>query len=189
MNIIQRQTDDFIMYKMRDHRNYKEFIDDVRSELWEYKKDSYKIEFLHRIIQKAKIEFDNHMQVCTNKKSCSKNKFYENTLFFLQQELEEIEQELDPDEFTLPERNPINETLQKITNEINLLKLGQEITYDDLKVEFEELKDLYYLNKKNWLQLFFGKLTEMIASGVINETAGKDLIEIIKTNYRDLIAS
>ena len=34
MNIIQRQADDFIRHKMKDHRNYKIFINYVRSELF-----------------------------------------------------------------------------------------------------------------------------------------------------------
>ena len=188
MNIIQRQADDFILYKMRDHRNYKEFIEDVHSELWEYKKATYKIEFVERIIQKAKIEYDNHLLVCRNKNNCPKNKFYENSLFFLQEELEELEEELSPNEFSRIEKNSLNETLQTIINDINLLKLGQELTYDDFKEEFEELKDLYYLNKKNWLQLFTGKLANMVAGGIISETISKDLIEIISMNYKDLIA-
>ncbi len=48
MNIIQNQADDFTRYKMRDHRNHKDFIDDVSSELWECKKDTYKIEFIEK---------------------------------------------------------------------------------------------------------------------------------------------
>ena len=38
MNIIQKQADEFISYKMRYNRNHKDFIDDVRFELLEYTK-------------------------------------------------------------------------------------------------------------------------------------------------------
>ena len=82
MNIIQKQADEFIMYHMNDHEGHKEFIDNVRTELWEYKKVVYQVEFVQRIIQKAKIEYDNHLKICTNPKSCMTNKFYENSLFF-----------------------------------------------------------------------------------------------------------
>lgn len=187
MNIIQKQADEFIRFKMREHRNYKDFIDDVRSELWEYKKDTYKIEFVEKIIQKAKVKYDEHMLVCTYKNNCSTDKFFENTLFFLQEELEELEENLTPEDFTKIERGTINNTLQVILDELNEIKLGQEITYNDLSDEFEELKDLYYLNKKNWLQLFQGKVTEMVAGGVISETISKSIVKILNENYDKLV--
>lgn len=188
MNIIHRQADDFILHKMRSHRNHKEFIDEVRTELWEYKKDIYKIEFIERVVQKAKIEFDNHLKDCTNLNTCATNKFYENTLFFLQEELEELEENLMPEDFSKKEKKSINETLQKILDDLNKLKLGQELSYNDLSNEFDELKDLYYLNKKNWLQLFQGKVSEMVAGGVISETISKDVVKILSENYEKLIS-
>jgi predicted DNA-binding protein (MmcQ/YjbR family) len=100
-----------------------------------------------------------------------------------------LESELNPEDFSREEKTSLNQTLQKIVKDLNTIKLGQQITYDDVKDEFEELKDLYYLNKKNWVQLFTGKLSEMVAGGVIIETISKDLAEIIKTSYKDLISS
>ncbi len=188
MNIIQRQADDFVKYHMSDHDEYKEFIDKVRQQLWEYKKTTYKIEFVEYVILKAKIAFYNHLPRCTSKNNCRVNKFYENSLFFLQEELEELESELNPEDFSREEKTSLNQTLQKIVEDLNTIKLGQQITYDDVKAEFEELKDLYYLNKKNWVQLFTGKLSEMVAGGVISETISKDLAEIIKNSYKELIS-
>ena len=189
MNIIQKQADEFVRYHMDDHDEYKKFIDKVRQQLWEYKKTTYKIEFVEYVIREAKIAFDDHLPKCTSKNNCSVNKFYENSLFFLQEELEELESELNPEDFSRAEKTSLNQTLQKIVEDLNTIKLGQQITYDDLKDEFEELKDLYYLNKKNWVQLFSGKLSEMVAGGVISETISKDVAEIIKKSYKDLISS
>ena len=189
MNIIQRQADDFTLYKLKLSGKYGDFINEVRSELFEYRKTTHKIEFIERIIQNVKIKYDKHLLVCTNKKNCPENEYYENILFFLQEELEELEEELSPIEFTKIEKNSVNETLQKIISDINLLKLGQEITYDDFKEDFEELKDMYYLNKKTWLQLFIGKLSNRVASGIISESLSKELLEIISLNYNDLISN
>lgn len=187
MNIIQKQANDFVMSHMSDRDEYKEFIDKVRQQLWEYKKTSHKIEFVEYVIGKAKIAFDEHLPQCKSQSDCRINKYYENSLFFLQEELEELESQLSPEDFTRAERDSTNLTLQKIVGDLNLIKFGQQITYDDLKSEFEELKDLYYLNKKNWVQLFAGKLTEMVASGVISETISKDLVSTIKIYYADLV--
>jgi hypothetical protein len=189
MNIIQKQADEFLRYHMNDHAEHKIFIDTVRKQLLEYKKTSYKIEFVEYVILKAKIAFDDHFQKCDSKNNCRVNKFYENSLFFLQEELEELESELKPEDFSSDEKASLNKTLQKIVDDLNIIKLGQQITYDDIKDEFEELKDLYFLNKKNWVQLFNGKLYEMVAGGVISETISKDLAEIIKNSYKDLINS
>lgn len=187
MNLIQRQADEFVLLKLRGRENHKEFVNDVRHELWEYKKDIHKIEFIERIILNAKVSYDEHLVICTNKHDCPENKFYENTLFFLQQELEELEDRLTPEDFTLNDRQTINGTLQLILDELNTLKLGQELTYNDLSEEFEELKDLYYLNKRNWMQLFQGKVAEMVAGGVISETVSKGIVRILSENYEKLI--
>lgn len=45
---------------------------------------------------------------------------------------------------------------------------------------------MYFLDKKNWSQLFMGKLTEMIASGVVSETMSKEIAGLIKSNYTEL---
>ena len=187
MNLIQRQADEFVFLKMRGRNNHKEFVNDVRLEITEYKKDIYKIEFIERIIQKAKIGYDNHLLECTNTFVCQENIFFENILFFLQQELEELEDRLTLEDFTLNDRQTLNDTLQLILIELNTLKLGQELTYNDLSAEFEELKDLYYLNKRNWMQLFQGKVTEMIAGGVISETVSKGIVRILSENYEKLV--
>lgn len=189
MNIIQNQADIFIRRKVRESRNYKEVISDLRTELWEYRKDIHKIEFVERIIKKTKIKYDDHLKVCQKGPTCRNNIFFENTLFFLQEELEELESNLSPEDFSLIERKSLNETLEKILSELKEIKLGQEVTYNDLSDEFDELKKLYYLNKKNWLQLFNGKISEMVAGGVISETVSKDIVKILVDNYDKLIAS
>ena len=65
--------------------------------------------------------------------------------------------------------------------------MGQKITYDDLFKELQELKSFYYLNKKNWIEMFTGKLSGMIAGGMISETISKEIVEVIKEYYPDLI--
>jgi hypothetical protein len=189
MNIIQNQADVFIRRKLKVARGHKNLISDLRSELFEYRKAIHKIEFVERVIQKAKIDYDNHLKVCQKGPTCSNNIFYENTLFFLQEELDELEDSLPPEDFKKFERELLNTTLQTILDDLNEIKLGQQLTYNDLSDEFDELKDLYYLNKKNWMQLFNGKITEMVAGGVISETLSKDIVRILAENYDKLIAS
>ena len=188
MNLIQSQAEQFVRHNNEYEDNYKEFVSDVRSELYEYRKDIYKLEFIEHLINRIKGDYDNHLKVCKAKKreDCFNNVFYENTLFFLQEEIEDIEGTLDSTEFNLIERDHLSSAINQILSDLGKIKIGQQITYDDLSDELLELKDYYYLNKRNWTQLFLGKMTEMIAAGAISETVSKELIEVIKVNYPTL---
>ena len=191
MNIIQRHADEFFKTRgyIKTSRNGKDIIDDVRSTLYDYKKTSYKIQFVERLIYLYKDSYDKHLLTCnaTDKSECPSNRFHEDILFFLQEELEEFETILDNNEFSQSEKQLYDEKLEKILYEINLLKLGQEITFEDFKTEFEELKDYYFLNKKNWSEMFIGKMTQMVASGIIGETVSKEIVNFLKENYTSFL--
>ena len=125
MNLIQRQADDFMLYNLNEHGKHKSFVSEVKSELWEYNKTSHKIQFLEQVILGLKKGFDDHLASCKNE--CDIKKFYENSLFFLQEELEEIESTVEGIDFNRTEKSQINEALEKILSDLNTLKLGQQI--------------------------------------------------------------
>ncbi len=58
-----------------------------------------------------------------------------------------------------------------------------QFTYDDLMEEIEQLKNYYFLSKKTWMQLLVGKVTEMVAGGIISETISKELINGVNEAY------
>ena len=188
MNIVQNQAKEFLEYSLFESYSYKTFIDKVRGHIYDYRKVSHKIIFIETLLITLKVEYDNHYKVCTDKNECSQNKFFENVLFFLQEDLEDLEEKISPEDFTSIEKKSINENLEKILTELNQIKLGQALTYDDLSKEFEDLKDLYFLNKKHWSQIFTGKLTEMVSSGVISEAYSKKIIDLISENYDKLLS-
>lgn len=194
MNIIQSQADDFISEHLDSDLTgfgeYKEFIANVRNELYQYHKDSHKIDFLQRLIVRIKTGSDEHAAICPNQqqgKYCHKQHFYENSLFFLQNELDKINEDLSPIEFTSTEKSNLNDVLQQIQLNLKDIRLSSEFSYDDIMKELQELRELYFLNKKNWMQLFIGKLTEMIAGGILSETVSKDVVEFIRSKYPELI--
>jgi hypothetical protein len=191
MNIIQRQADDFFRRQgaVRFNRKCKEIIDDVRLTLYDYNKDSYKIQFLERLKYLYKDSYDQHLSGCTAviKSDCPTNQIHEDILFFLQEELEIYDNSLDNAEFSLKDKEQANEAFERLLYEINLIKLGQEITYEDLSNEIEDLRNFYFLNKKNWTEMFIGKLSQMVASGIIGETVSKEIVNFIRDNYPRLI--
>lgn len=190
MNLIQEQTVDFFKWQFDEHARYEDFIQKVRSQLYEYRKDTHKLEFIDHLMTLLKVDYDKHLTVCNypkEKGKCPTNKNYENTLFFVQNERDAILENLTSEDFKPKERADINESLQKIIADLDKIKLGQEITYDDLTEELNDLKEFYYLNKKHWSQMLIGRLTEMVASGVISETISKDIVETVAKHYDGLI--
>ncbi len=73
--------------------------------------------------------------------------------------------------------------MELIVEDLKLLKLGQEVIYDDLLSELNELKEYYFLEKSSWKQLMLGKLTEMIAGGVISETVSKEIVNLVNMKF------
>lgn len=190
MNLIQKHADDFIWrYEEGGNSDYEEFLSELQGKLYNYRKDSQKIEFIERVIIKMRTAFDVHYEKCGNKENCRYNKFYESAIFFAQNELDEINQNLVASDFTTNEKHQINEGLNKILADLQVLKMSGQITYDDFLEEFKELKEMYFLNKKTWIQILTGKLTEMVAGGVISETLSKQIITEIKDNYVSILQS
>ncbi|MBU1579410.1 MAG: hypothetical protein KJ578_04585 [Bacteroidetes bacterium] len=181
MNIIQKQAADFYQMNMREGRTkHQAFIDVVKSELYNYRKQAHKMEFLQWILSKLKMDFDSHYEECENKENCQINETYENSLFFLQIELEEIEASLSENDFTSLAKTEMDLKLNEILDQMKTVQLGQQITYDDIKSEIEELKDFYFLNKKNWKQLLLGKLEDFTVAGIVAEKISKPLLELLK---------
>ncbi|MFN7043757.1 MAG: hypothetical protein ACK4M1_01060 [Flavobacterium sp.] len=190
MNLIQEQAIHFYDWKFNEHGIYQEFISEVRTQLFEYRKNAHKLEFLDYIMTLLKQGFDKHLLVCQHKNEknvCSINKNYENSLFFIQNERDEIIENLPKTEFNYQERSEINDSLQKILEDLNKIKIGQEFTYDDIVQELNELKEFYFLNKKHWSQMLIGRLSEMVAGGVISETISKEIVETVMKNYSGII--
>lgn len=181
MNIIQKQAAEFYRLNMRESlTKHPEFVDEVKSELFNYRKTAHKVEFLQWIISKLKMDFDRHYEICENKENCQINETYENSLFFLQNELEEIEASLSENDFTSLAKTEMNEKLDEIIDHLKLLSLGQEITFDGLSEQLEEFKALYYLDKKTWKQLLLGKLEDFTVAGIVAEKISKPLLELLK---------
>ena len=193
MNLIQRQASDFYQKSQysSDYHQDRAFISEIKSRMYDYRKISHKIEFINEIIDIIKKEYDEHILICKSPSTCLMNIFYENILFFLQEEIEDLEQQLPNEDFNHLQKKEISAALESIVNELNILKTGQKITYDDLMVEFKDLREFLYLEKKTLSQLMLGKLTEVVAgsvaSDIVSETVSKSLINMIKEHYPALI--
>lgn len=174
----------YIRGQVRDHQTV---IRETKSELYDIITPIDKITFLRVILETNEEEYQRHLLKCTNKNNCPTNYDHESIQYFLGNELSELGIRIDEDQFTVEERDIAESKLDKILADLEILKAGQKLTYDDIMDELNELRDFYILGKKKWFQLFLGKTTEMVIGGVISETVSKELISIMGEAYQNLL--
>lgn len=184
MNFVRNQANEFVDYKLMTAENNKDFVNALKSELNVFYKSSDKLTFLEQCLMKVKVKKDAHLKVCKTPKNCSELRDLDYIIFFTEQELEKngINHK---DLFDSIEVNSINEKLDDLISEIKVIqsdleriKVGQQVTYDDFIEDFEKLKKQTYLDKRSWRQTFLGKIYEMTLSGIVSETISKKVVEI-----------
>ncbi len=190
MNIIQRHAREFypiMLDKSNFHSRPELSIRAVRSQILEYHKLSHKLVFLSELMFQTRIKYDEHLKECKKLENCQYNKYCDDILFFLNEEVEKINIIIQPNEFNLDDKTQIQEFEIEVIQKLKLLSLGQEIVYEDLINELSELKEYLYLNKRNWMQLFSGKLLDMVAGGIIEEVTAKSIVDFVKSEYSTIL--
>ena len=186
MNLIQRQAEDFLESHHDDGGgDQKEFVQNIQHQLLEYRKTPHKLEFLHHITFKVKVDYDKHIQVCTTKppKVCGIDRYFEDSLFFIQQEIDELNDDLGISDFNEFDKVKHSGAMVMVVDDLRQLKLGQEVLYDDILSELNELKQYYFLEKSSWKQMLLGKLMEMIAKGVISEAVSNEIVDLVGKKF------
>lgn len=158
----------------------KKLKEKLSEELYNIYRPTDKIRIIESLLSITKEGSIKHSKVCQDPKNCNKSKNLALSEFYLIQELEILGVNTGSEIFSYDEQNEINDKLNKVLNEIEILKLGQEIIYDDLKAELDEMKTMYFLSKKTWNQLLVGKVFDMTLAGIISESVSKKIFSIIK---------
>jgi hypothetical protein len=121
-----------------------------------------------------------HLSECRTP-NCDDKMNHDRVTYFLQQELTHLGVNGNKDHFTSEEKEIFNNFIDTFIEQINLSNQLMTEQFEILSNEIEELKNLYFLGKKNWKQQFAGKVSDMIFSGVISELTAKPIIkEILK---------
>ena len=63
------------------------------------------------------------------------------------------------------------------------IKLSDKNNYLKFKMELNEMKGYYFLDKKNWKQLFLGKVMAMVNSDILTYEQSNKLVERIEKAY------
>lgn len=187
MDLIKKMADDFVKYKISGGApEYKEVISDVKNIIYEIDDQRDKIKYLNIVLEANQAEYNEHKLICRDKENCLTNFSHESISYFLGNELKKLGVVFDDDAFTLMDKQDSDSKLNKILEEIQTLKDGQQIIYNQITKDIEELKELYYLGKKKWHRQFIGTALEMTASGIVSETVSKSIIDIVKNNALNL---
>jgi hypothetical protein len=81
-----------------------------------------------------------------------------------------------------------NKKLDLIIDLVEKHFTGNTLQWYDVKNEINEMRNHYSLPKKNWCQMLYGKLKEMILSGIISETISKEVVALGKSVIQKLIS-
>jgi hypothetical protein len=189
MDIIEKLAKKSFMDNVEYGRvSVRDSVNDIKLLTYDFDSKLDKIKFLSFHIDWVSEKYQEHLKVCHDPDSCSDNENNETFLFYIQQELKSLGVKVDEDTFTFEEKNFSESKLDQILKYFEEIKLGNQIIYDDILKEIQELKDLHFLGKKKWYQLLAGKITEMTIGGVISETVSKDLISVIKPSLNNLLS-
>lgn len=99
------------------------------------------------------------------------------------QYIEENMLSLDRDDayFTTKEIEDLKIRLDEFADQLKRLEIGIQITYDDLLEEIEELKELLErMNKKNWGEVFRGKLVKFGLGYIADK-----IVDLISDIFKD----
>lgn len=173
-------------YLIGNFDEHKELLNSVKDELYNVDNPIDKINFINIILDRNKSEYEKHKLVCKNPMTCPQNYAHENVTYFLSQEINRLGGNSNKDNFTEDEKLQAESKIDQILKDLNEVKFGQQIIYDDLKKELNELRDLYFLGKRKWYQMFTGKIIDMTMSGIVSETISKQIIDIIKKSPQSL---
>ena len=186
MDIIEDTVRRLKHYCEIDSRKLKEKLSE---EFINFYRLTDRIKIIESLLKVAKEQAIQHSKVCNGPKNCGTTENLALSEFYLVQELEILGINTGQEIIDLPEQTNLNEKLDKVLQEIEILKLGNEIIYDDLKAEIEELKELYFLSKKNWKQILYGKVMDMTLSGIISEEISKKILSIVKEDIIKFLAN
>ena len=187
MDVIIQLADQLLKFHLNEGASPNELIEEAQIQIGKIYDPLDKIKFLQYVIEKNRESREAHFKDCKEREKCARLFNYNKIDYFLCQELKSLGTHKFEDTFSNHEIESLNKKIDKIISDVEILKDGQKITYEDLHDELNDHKDLYFLGKKKWYQLMVGKAIEMTFSGIISQTISKKIIEGIDEVSKQLL--
>lgn len=180
MNYIEKQARKLVKEEFDRLEEADELLETAYKTLSKVDNKKDKLNYLAILLEGNNSAREIHLKDCPNKDDCYILDAHEKVHYFLLQELDKIGISLEEDAISNTEKESINTSLNEVLESLDNLEIGQQITYDDLMQEMEELKKWQVFGKKNWRQLAMEKTGEMVVGGVISEATAQPIIQFFK---------
>jgi len=163
----------------------KEDISDIDSKLHTIRTNEERVQFITYLISHINDIVAKHNAKCNNA-NCPVDDYSQDVLYHLYGELNDYGIITDKEPFSTEETYSNNNVLNKIIQQLEELKAGQEIIYDELDIkiidsaieEAESLKGLQVLGRSKWLKLVSGFLVEYSGTKVLDEVFKTSIIPL-----------
>jgi hypothetical protein len=179
MNIIENIAKELIEENYNNSENKNYFLNALDKELARHRKQTDKVMLLSKVRDLIQEMHDEHYENCREREDCQTLKWNLQSIHYVNNILLDYSASTNHDDiFTNAEKDEYSKKLDRILEEIEVLKVGHEVIYEGISEEIEMLKNQFYLGKKNWKQIIVGKAVEMVIGGVVSETISKELIDL-----------
>lgn len=180
MNIVEKEAIRFKTKFFQVSKTLESAKDSLNNKIIVFNRDKDKLNFLSVLRNELYDQKIDHEKTCTTS-NCGTSKNLDISLFVIDQEIDDLSKFYEPsisseDEFSTDLRIEIHSRINEVLNKLEKLELGQEIIFN----EIDEMKELFNLGKKKWLQLLKGKLLELGLTYTVEKS-------ILDTIYNSLV--
>ena len=179
----QKIVKDYIEHEITDAKNIVKIVLEEAEQVLSLRD---KIDLFSIVLEGNEKALQLHLSECSTP-NCDIKMNHDRVSYFIQQEFMNLGVNSNEDHFTSDEKENFNNFIDTFIEQINLSNQLMTEQFEILSNEIEELKNLYFLGKKNWKQLLLGKTGEMVSSGIVSETVSKPLFELAKDSLQKLL--
>lgn len=187
MNIVEKEAHTHFkrLYSSGQIASLENLKSNITTKLYDFNRDRDKLDFLKTLRTLTTEDVKKHIDSCPNK-GCGYEEKRELGIFVIDQEIEAINEYFkyvpkSKNQFSEEEESNLQNKLNEILEKLDKQADGQEIIFE----EIEELKNHFNLGKKNWLQLFKGKLFDLSSTKIIEKTLVDDIINTISQAFEN----
>lgn len=150
MDIITRRATEFANRELKGADNADEFITMLNAQRYPFSRKDEKLRFISTVAERGKVFAEHQALGCTSPEECLETRCYLEVLRFMDQMLKSFNIGINQEQvFSQEEQTALTQKIDELLGEIEKLRKGQEIIYDVLMKESEELKHLYFMGKEN----------------------------------------
>ena len=183
MNILEKQAVDFIEKLAVKNDDYRTFINTLNEKTATYKENNHKAVFLERVLLIIKTNQKKHLNHCREhaNNACRFSKSNEIIMTFLQNEIDLYKKEVSLPCFKKNDKHFL--TVEHMIALQENLRIKDEQKMVKFRSELQEMEVYDFLDKKNWKQLFKGKVVDLFEMGVLTQQSARKLVHKIELIY------